>query len=110
MKSGISINKINEMINEGLGSAGGNDWELIAHNPDYTTSSGFTKELSNFKEIFVYFKISGYRYAKSVVIKEHIFNENGYICYAGSGAGFLLTNTKITFSESNIQNLYVYAR
>ena len=109
MKSGISISKINEMINEGLASAGGNDWELIAHNSGNTSSSGFTKELKNFKEIFVYYTLSGYRYATNVVIKNHIFNENVYICqYAGGG--FLLTNTNITFSQSNIQNLYVYAR
>ena len=29
MKSGISISKINEMINEGLASAGGGEWTLL---------------------------------------------------------------------------------
>ena len=41
MKSGISINKINEMINEGLASAGGGEWTLLGK------SSYFNNQIVN---------------------------------------------------------------
>ena len=55
MKSGISMNKINEMINEGLASAGGGEWiqvpdDYIVYNGPYRRVLNLTN-LTNYNEI-----------------------------------------------------------
>ena len=54
MKSGISISKINEMINEGLASAGGDKWKLAGSANGIGTWISFP---DNFNELKIISKI-----------------------------------------------------
>ena len=54
MRSGISISKINEMINEGLASAGGNDWTYFGKGSgDYNRFIYFDELPTDWKELLI---------------------------------------------------------